>query len=57
VLGLSFFAVGINLVVSYWYKYLACYGDYVEKRGWWFGGWSEDTSACMDISTALKFSP
>jgi hypothetical protein len=54
VLGLGFFAVRINHVVSYWNKSLACYGDYVEKRGWRVGGWSEDALASMVISTAHK---
>jgi hypothetical protein len=55
-LGLSFFAVRISLVVSYWNKSLACCGDYVEKREWWVGGWSEDAAASMFKSNALKFS-
>jgi len=29
--------------------------DYVEKRGWWVGVWSEDASASMVMSTALNF--
>ena len=55
-LGLSFFAVRISHV-SYWNNSLACYGDYVEKRWWWVGGWSEDASASMVIGTAHKFNP
>jgi hypothetical protein len=55
--GLSFFAVRINHVVSYWNNSVACYGDYVEKGGWWVSGWSEDVLASMVRDTALKFSP
>ena len=41
VMGLSFFAVRIKHVVSYWNKSLPCCSDYVEKREWWVGGWNE----------------
>jgi len=54
VMGLSFFAVRINHVVSYWNKSVACCGDYVEKRGRWVGGWNEDASASALVSTALN---
>ena len=54
VLALSFSALRINHVVSYWNKSLACYGDYVEKRGWWVGGWSEDASASMFMEAVHK---